>query len=173
MPSTNEVYTKVTNVLVDALGVEEDAIKPDATLQADLGAESIDFLDIAFRLERAFVIKIPRGELFSEHVLELCTQIVQHGRATADDLAALRSQMPFADLSALERDRRLNRIDDLFTVDFLTRYVLWKLGPDANAQIDAPRAAAHPFAERQSTAATAGRPAGTPTLTATSANSGC
>jgi acyl carrier protein len=151
MPSTNEVYTKVTSVLVDALGVAEDAIKPAAALQADLGAESIDFLDIAFRLERAFVIKIPRGELFSEHVLELCTQIVQHGRATADDLAALRSQMPCADLSALERDRRLNRIDDLFTVDFLTRYVLWKLGGDGQAQHDVPATAGHHFPADQST----------------------
>ena len=151
MPSPNEVYTKITKLLVDALGVEEDAIQPAAALQADLGAESIDFLDIAFRLEREFAIKIPRGELFSVHVLELCTKIVQDGRATAEDFAALRSQMPFADLSALERDRRLNRIDDLFTVDFLTRYVLWKLGRDAKAQIDAPAAAADHFAEDQST----------------------
>jgi acyl carrier protein len=142
MPSPNEVYTKITKLLVDALGVETDAITPEAALQADLGAESIDFLDIAFRLEREFVIKIPRGELFSEHVFELCSKISQDGHATALDIAALRSQMPYADLSALERDCRLNRIDDLFTVDFLTRYVLWKLGRDAKAQIDAPRASA-------------------------------
>ena len=151
MAAPNEVYTKVTDLLVDALGVEEDAIKPDAALQADLGAESIDFLDIAFRLERAFAIKIPRGELFSERVFELCTKIVQGGRATAEDLAALRSQIPFADLSALERDPRLNRIDDLFTVDFLTRYVMWKLGGDGKAQNDSPSAAAHHFPEDQST----------------------
>jgi acyl carrier protein len=150
MPSSNEVYTKVTKVLMDALGVEEDAIKPGAALQADLGAESIDFLDIAFRLEREFVIKIPRGELFSEHVLELGTKIVRDGRMTDEDLAALRSQMPYADLSSLERDRRLNRIDDLFTVDFLTRYVLWKLGADGQDQHDVPATAAHPFAGRQS-----------------------
>ncbi len=151
MPSSNEVYTKITKVLVDALGVEEDAIKPAAALQADLGAESIDFLDIAFRLERAFVIKIPRGELFSEHVLELCTKIVRDGRATTEDLAALRSRIPFADLSALERDPRLNRIDDLFTVDFLTRYVVWKLLGDGQAQHDSPAAAAHHFPENLST----------------------
>ena len=66
MISPNEVYTNVTKVLVEALGVEEDDIKPSAALQADLGAESIDFLDIAFRIEREFGIKIPRGELFSE-----------------------------------------------------------------------------------------------------------
>jgi acyl carrier protein len=149
MPSPNEVYIKIIKLLVDALGVEEEAIKPEAALQADLGAESIDFLDIAFRLEREFAIKIPRGELFSEQVFELCTKIVQDGRATAPDLAALRSLMPYADLSTLERDSRLNQIGDLFTVDFLTRYVLWKLGGDGKAQIDAPRAAAHHIPEDQ------------------------
>jgi acyl carrier protein len=151
MPSSSEVYTKLTSVLVDALGVEEDAIEPGAALQADLGAESIDFLDIVFRLERAFSIRIPRGELFPDHVLELCAKIVRDGRATAADLAALRSQMPYADLSALERDRRLDRIDDLFTVDLLARYVVWKLGGDGQAQEDSPATAAHHFGEDQST----------------------
>ena len=127
MASSNKVHAKVTKVLVEALGVEEDDIKPFATLQADLGAESIDFLDIVFRLEREFGIKIPRGELFSEWVFELCTKIVQDGQVTAEGLATLRSQMPYADLTALERDRRLNRIDDLLTVDLLTRYIQWKL----------------------------------------------
>jgi acyl carrier protein len=116
-----EVYTKVTKVLVQSLGVEEDDIKPSATLQADLGAESIDFLDIVFRLERECGIKIPRGELFSERVFELSTKIVQDGHVTAEGLAALRSQMPYADLTTLERDRRLNGIDDLFTVDQVRR----------------------------------------------------
>ncbi|HEX3447290.1 MAG TPA: acyl carrier protein, partial [Isosphaeraceae bacterium] len=99
-----EVYTKVIKVLAQSLGVEEDDIKPSATLQADLGAESIDFLDIVFRLERECGIKIPRGELFSERVFELSTKIVQDGHVTAEGLAALRSQMPYADLTTLERD---------------------------------------------------------------------
>ena len=134
MSSPNEVCTKVSKVLVDALGVEEDDIRPSATLQGDLGAESIDFLDIAFRLEREFGFKIPRGELFAERVFELCAMIVQDGHVTPDGLAALRSQIPYADLSALEREGRLNRIGDLFTVDFLTRYVTWKLRRDGETQ---------------------------------------
>jgi acyl carrier protein len=146
MVSPNEVYTKVTKVLVEALGVEEDDIKPSAALQANLGAESIDFLDIAFRIEREFGIKIPRGELFSERVFELCAQIVQDGQVTAEGLAALRSQIPYADLTALERDRRLNRIDDLFTVDLLTRYVTWKLRENDSARFDVPTTASHQFA---------------------------
>jgi acyl carrier protein len=136
MASSSEIHTKVIKVLVQALGVEEDDIKPSASLQADLGAESIDFLDIVFRLEREFGLKIPRGELFSERVYELSTEIVKDGQVTADGLAALRSQMPFADLTLLERDRRLNRIDDLFTVDLLTRYITWKLHGNVEAQCD-------------------------------------
>src|SRR5258705_6746944 len=106
MPIQKEISAKGSETLVDALNVEEDDIKPSATLQADLGAESIDFLDIVFRLERECGIKIPRGELFSERVFELSTKIVQDGHVTAEGLAALRSQMPYADLTSLERDRR-------------------------------------------------------------------
>jgi acyl carrier protein len=127
MEPLSEVRTKVVKVLATALGVEEDDINPTSTLQADLGAESIDFLDIAFRLEREFGIKIPRGELFSERVFELCAKIVQEGQVTDEGLAVLHSQMPYADLTALERVRQLNRADDLVTVDLLTRYVAWKL----------------------------------------------
>jgi acyl carrier protein len=134
MASSNEIHAKVTKVLVEALGVEEVDIKPSATLQADLGAESIDFLDIVFRLEREFGIKIPRGELFFEQVFELSAEIVQDGQVTVEGLAALRAQMPYADLTVLERDRRLNRIDDLLTVDLLTRYVEWKLRANGEAQ---------------------------------------
>src|SRR5712672_3050835 len=115
MASSNEVYTQITKVLWQALGVEEDDIKPSATLQSDLGAESIDFLDIAFRLEHEFGIKIPPGELFSDRVFELCTRIVRDVQVTEEGLAALRLAMPYADLTVLERDRRLNRLDDLFT----------------------------------------------------------
>ena len=134
MASSNDIHAKLRKVLVEALGVEEDDITPSATLLADLGAESIDFLDIVFRLEREFEIKIPRGELFFEQIFERSAEIVQDGQVTAEGLAALRAQMPYADLAALERDRRLNRIDDLLTVDLLTRYAAWKLRGNGAAQ---------------------------------------
>ena len=54
--SREEIYSKVQGVLVDALGVDEEQVMPGARLRQDLGAESIDFLDIVFRLERAFNI---------------------------------------------------------------------------------------------------------------------
>jgi acyl carrier protein len=127
MTASNEIRAKVSKVLVQSLGVGEDDIIPSATLLGDLGAESIDFLDIVFRLEREFGIKIPRGELFIEPPVAGGGDYVQDDRVTRDGLVALQSQMPYADLSDLERGQRLNDFSDLFTVDLLIRYITWKL----------------------------------------------
>ncbi len=127
MPSQEEIYAKVSATLIEALNVDEDEIKPDATLQGDLGAESIDFLDIVFRLEREFGIKIPRGELFPESIFQGDPEFVQNGKVTDKGMAELRSKMPFADLSQFEKDRDIAQIGELFTVELITRYVQGKL----------------------------------------------
>jgi acyl carrier protein len=126
MASQEEIFSKVSATLVEALNVDEDEIKPTATLQGDLGAESIDFLDIVFRLEREFAIKIPRGELFPESILG-DPEFVQNGRVTDKGIAELRSRMPFADLSKFEKNPEVSAISDLFTVDMLVRYIEGKL----------------------------------------------
>src|SRR5882724_3930787 len=117
MPNQDEIYTKVSATLVEALNVDEEEIKPTSTLQGDLGAESIDFLDIVFRLEREFGIKIPRGELFPESIFQGDPDLVQDGKVTAKGLAELRLRMPYADLSAFERNPDINKMSDLFTVE--------------------------------------------------------
>ena len=127
MPSQVEIFAKVSATLVDALNVEEDEITPLATLQGDLGAESIDFLDIVFRLEREFGIKIPRGELFPESIFQGDPDFVQNGKVTDKGLAELRARMPFADLSKFEKNPELAGISDLFTVEMITNYVKGKL----------------------------------------------
>ena len=131
MPASEAVYEKVTKVLMEALNVDQDEVTPTATLQGDLGAESIDFLDIVFRLEREFGIKIPRGELFPESVFQGNPEFVREGQVTDQGMAELRSRMPYADLDRFDRDRRLTTVPDLFTVDLVTRYVAWKLGRGA------------------------------------------
>src|SRR5881296_3684626 len=60
------VYPKVAATMADALGCDVEEVKSQASLIDDLGAESIDFLDIVFRLERAFKVKIPRGKIVEE-----------------------------------------------------------------------------------------------------------
>jgi len=132
MPTQDEIYSKVSATLVEALNVDEEDIQPTSTLQGDLGAESIDFLDIVFRLEREFGIKIPRGELFPESIFQGDPDFVANGRVTVKGLEELRTRMPFADLDQFEQNPDLSKLSDLFTVDLITRYLHGKLAQKAN-----------------------------------------
>src|SRR5436309_3419351 len=127
MPTQEEIYSKVSATLVEALNVDEDEINPRSTLQGDLGAESIDFLDIVFRLEREFGIKIPRNELFPESIFQGDPEFVQDGKVTSKGMSELREKMPFADLTEFEKNPQLSNLSDLFTVDMITRYIQGKL----------------------------------------------
>jgi acyl carrier protein len=128
----DEIYSKVQAVLVDALGVDEEEVTPNATLREDLGAESIDFLDIVFRLEKAFTtdpskpFKIPRGELFPENLLQ-DPNFVQNGRVTPNGLAELKKRMPHSDFSEFEKDPEIEKMQSLFTVDAIVNYIQTKL----------------------------------------------
>lgn len=126
MPANEEIFEKVQATLVDALGVDEEEVSRDSTLQGDLGAESIDFLDIVFRLERNFGIKIPRGELFPEN-LTADPEWIADGKMTDKGLAELKARLPFADLSKFEADPDVEKLADLYTVDMLVQYVQSKL----------------------------------------------
>lgn len=121
---SEEVFEKVRTALVDALGVDDDEVTPEATLVGDLGAESIDFLDIAFRLEKAFGIKIPRGEMFPEDLLTNAAY-VKDGKLTAEGLAELKKRMPHHDFTALEQDPDINNLQ--FTVDTVVNYIATKV----------------------------------------------
>jgi acyl carrier protein len=127
MPTQEEIYAKVSDTLVEALNVDKEEIKRTSTLQGDLGAESIDFLDIVFRLEREFGIKIPRGELFPESIFQGDPEFVENGRVTDKGLRELRERMPFANLVGFEKNPEVSHLSDLFTVDLITRYVEGKL----------------------------------------------
>ncbi|NOZ21534.1 MAG: acyl carrier protein [Planctomycetes bacterium] len=130
MADANDVFEKVTECLVEALGVEEDEVEMKASLTADLGAESIDFLDIVFRLEKAFDIKIPRGELFPESLLS-SPEFVKDGKMTEQGLEELRKRLPYADLSDFEQDPNVAEIGNLFTVEMMVKYVEDKLAAKA------------------------------------------
>ncbi|HEX5444924.1 MAG TPA: acyl carrier protein [Pirellulales bacterium] len=127
MPSKQEIFDKIKTCLVEALGVEEDEVTPEATLVGDLGAESIDFLDIVFRLEKSFNIKVPRGELFPEDILTN-SEYVRDGKVTPDGLKQLRERMPFADLDAFSSNPNVKDFGNLLTVQDMVRYVESKVG---------------------------------------------
>ena len=130
--SQDEIFSKVSSTLVEALNVDEDQITPGATLQGDLGAESIDFLDIVFRLEREFGIKIPRGELFPESIFQGDPDFVQDGKVTEKGLSELKARMPFADLGDFDKAPEVSHVSDLFTVELIARYIQVKLSGNVN-----------------------------------------
>jgi acyl carrier protein len=120
-----EIFDKVQSTLVDALGVDAEEVSGDSTLTGDLGAESIDFLDIVFRLEKNFGIKIPRGDLFPENVLS-DPQFVSNGKVTEKGLDELRVRMPWANFDRIKDNPN---VQDLFTVDMIVNYVESKINP--------------------------------------------
>lgn len=126
VPSRDEIFEKVKQTLVDALSVDDDEVTETATLTGDLGAESIDFLDIVFRLEKAFGIKIPQEELMPREILSNA-QYVTDKKLNAAGLAALKKAMPHADLSAFERDPVIDKVSNLFTVGMIVRFIESKL----------------------------------------------
>jgi len=127
MMTREEIYEKVTDVLVQALGVGRAEITPGASLVGDLEAESIDFLDIIFRLEKTFGIEIARGELFPQEILR-DPQLVAGGKLTEAGVRALRERLHFTDLSHLAAGQDVEELmTDLLTVQTMVDYVQSKL----------------------------------------------
>ncbi|MGB0759328.1 MAG: acyl carrier protein [Rubripirellula sp.] len=127
--SQDEIFEKVQEALVDALGVDDDEVNREATLVGDLGAESIDFLDIVFKLEKSFDINIERTELAPEDILTNGAY-VQDGVVTADGMAELKRRMPWANMSEFEQNPRVQDFGNLLTVGDLCSYVGSKVGSD-------------------------------------------
>jgi acyl carrier protein len=124
-----QIEEGVTEVLEEALGVDTEDVKPEATLTGDLGAESIDFLDISFRMEKKFStpekpFKIEQGELFPENMLQDPAR-VQNGKVTDAGMALLRQKLPHIDFTTFDKDRNVKSLSEVFTVkslcDFLER----------------------------------------------------
>ena len=124
--SDEEIFEKVQEVMEEALGVDDDEVTPEATIGEDLGAESIDYLDISFRLEKAFDIKIGESEMFDPNVLAN-DEYVQDGKVTDAGMAALREKMPHADLDKFDQSREVDQLGDVFTVDMVCKFVKSKI----------------------------------------------
>ena len=127
MATNEEILGKILEILDKALGIDEEEFTASATLVGDLGAESIDFLDIVFNLEKEFDIKIKGGELFPENLAAEGDGLAIDGYVTEAGLAKLRERLPHADLDAFSDDPKVENIQDLFTVDMLVKFVAAKI----------------------------------------------
>jgi len=129
MPSKEDVFEGVKEQLIEALAVDDDQVTPKATLMGDLGAESIDLLDIVYRLEKHFSIKIDRGELVPDDVVNDTTgTYVVDGKLTAQGLEEIKNRIPFADLSSLEKNPVVQNLATVLTVKDMCNLVEQKLG---------------------------------------------
>ena len=129
--SRDQIFEKLRDILEEALGADEEEITIEASLTGDLEAESIDFLDIVFRLEKTFStperpFKIEQGELFPENLLENADWVAD-GKFTDAGMAMLRERMPHVDFSAFESDRDVNKVAELITVNSIIEFVERKL----------------------------------------------
>lgn len=129
--SRADIEAKVTEVLESALGADAEDITPTATLTEDLGAESIDFLDIQFQLEKKFStpekpFKIEQGELFPENMMSN-PEYVKDGKFTEAGFAVLKERMPHVDLSVFSADRDVKGLAKIFTVKSLCDFIEMKL----------------------------------------------
>lgn len=131
VPPRKEIFEKVQQALVDALSVEADEVTESATLTGDLQAESIDILDIVFRLEKSFGIKISQEELTPREVLTN-PAFIENRKLNAQGLAALRERVKDADFSKFEKDPDIDKILDVFTVGTIVSFIEDKLASTGN-----------------------------------------
>jgi acyl carrier protein len=127
-----EIFQKVKETLSGALGVDKDEIMPESSLVRDLGAESIDFIDIIFRLEKSFDMKIPSGDLFPGNILN-DDRFVKEGRVTEEGLAELKAKVPYLDVESFKRDPQVSKLADHFTVKMVMNYIQDRLAKESKA----------------------------------------
>jgi len=121
----DKVYPTVAATVADALGCDEDEVTPQASLIEDLNAESIDFLDIVFRLERAFKIKIPRGKIVENARGSLTeAEFEQNGIVTEAGFKQLRAYLSEVPADRFKTPTKVKDIPRLFTVETFCKLVV-------------------------------------------------
>ena len=121
----NAVYPTVAETIADALGCDLEEVKPDASLIDDLGAESIDFLDMVFRLERAFKVKIPRGKIVENARGTLTEVEFEHkGLVTDVGLSQLKSYLSEVPAERFRTPMKVKEIPRLFTPETFCKLVI-------------------------------------------------
>ena len=126
MATKDEILAAVREVLVDSLAVDEDEVTFEATLVDDLGAESIDLLEIVFNLEKKFDIKIDRSELIPEDLFSN-EEYVKEGKLTEKGLEVLEERLPNANLEDFKKNPLIQNISKILTVEDLCNVVAQKV----------------------------------------------
>ncbi len=121
----NAIFPKVAEIMADALGCDVEQVKPDSSLIDDLGGESIDFLDLVFRLERAFKVKIPRGKIIEDARGPLTeAEFEQGGIVTDAGYERLKSFLSEVPADRFKKPLKAAEIPRLFTAETFCKMVI-------------------------------------------------
>jgi acyl carrier protein len=122
--NNQEIFNKVKDIIVDVLVIDADKVQPTSRLITDLGAESIDFLDLVFQLEKEFAIKIPRGQLEKNARGDLTeAEFENNGVLTDRGLQSLRNYLTEVPQEYFKDKLKTNEIPLLFTVETFCKLV--------------------------------------------------
>jgi acyl carrier protein len=123
--NVNSVYPRVREIIADVLVIDEDEISLNSRLIVDLGAESIDFLDLVFQLEKEFNIKIPRGQLEKNARGDLNEQEFEKGGVlTEQGMLALKDYLNEVPAEYFKSNMKVNEIPLLFTVETFCKLIV-------------------------------------------------
>jgi acyl carrier protein len=119
------IFPKVAEAVADAIGCEPEEVKLDSSLIDDLGAESIDFVDIIFRLQRLFQVKIPRGKIVEEARGDLSeTDFEKGGTVTDAGLERLKSFLSEVPADRFKSPLSVADVPRLFTIETFCKLVI-------------------------------------------------
>ena len=134
MLNENEILERLKPLLTEVLGVAPEKVLPGSVLVADLGAESIDLLDLSFRIEETFNVTIEGNEIELEASKRLPGGVYEKdGRLTDAALAEIRKSVPELDASKLVSGMRKLDLPSLLTVQFFVRLISRKLNEKEGA----------------------------------------
>ncbi|MBA2657759.1 MAG: acyl carrier protein [Tatlockia sp.] len=133
--NVDSIYPKVQKIIADVLVIDEEEVSLNSRLISDLGAESIDFLDLVFQLEKEFAIKIPRGQLEKNARGDLAEdEFEKSGVLTAKGLEALKNYLSEVPEGQFKANMKVNEIPLLFTVETFCKLIVNALNEKKNCE---------------------------------------
>ncbi|TNF75530.1 MAG: acyl carrier protein [Acidobacteria bacterium] len=122
---TSSIYPRVKVIVADVLAIDESEVEPNGSLINDYGGESIDFLDLVYRLEREFKVKIPRGQIEKEARGALEDEaFAENGKLTPEGMAQLKEYLSEVPAERFKDSMSVAAIPTLFTVETFCKLVL-------------------------------------------------
>lgn len=121
----SEIFEGVKNVICDSLEVPNKGFGLSASLMDELGAESLDYLDIMFRLEKKFQVKIERGRIEKDLQRAFPSMNIKQNTGVTPEIAdVLKSSMPEIAPARIDSLQKIKELPGTFTVATFVRFTV-------------------------------------------------